>query len=434
MGHKEQRINRLLAGCSTGLFLMATMLLNTGLTIVSGSIPLHKNGTTIYNKGTTDATFNSTCLEDLDKDGGFTEVGVRGYLVVLPVILAMLACAKLKLELSHPLDARMYTKPRLLQFKWPIDDPEGLLFHVFHFATLVLISGFGVRFLGVKGRDTRAGTTTRYDSACHHAAEDVESGIQIKPQGFIGTAFVFWLLGYLMMISRKDRDSIALGQRRQSVRDARAAAAEAHVKGGGGVKKMFSGYFTTDKYLRGMINLVIFVMAFVTVMENLTADASCGMRNQAFYLGVLLYPTCFGAIWGLNPSSVHETVFKPSRTSLMLVASAVFSQLYISAVRECPKQSGFTRDAVPLINFFAILAWLALEGLTYFRLADVLLTGMTKAAAAAVENPLGEKEGGSGEEQKEGRGRALLRSNDMSTLRLTTDGPDKRPSSSLQFV
>jgi hypothetical protein len=422
-GPNEQSKLAKRAGFSTACFILASVLLNTGLTIITGGIPTHQNGTaiTITNPNATATPteipkYNSTCLEDLDSDGGPLDVLTmtgRVYLVIVPVLLAMYACTQFKLG-NHTVPKR---------WSW-----GGNVFYFSHFVNWLVLLLFVVGFARIDGIGKMA-DDTRYESACLYAGTEGSSKVPMHPEAFMILALISWMLGVFTLLSL-DEDG----------------AGNLAFKGANTAEKLLGTASTQKKkhrIWRGLFNLVICIGAFITVVSNLDAANSCGLRHQAFYLGVLLYPTAFGAMWGLNPRNLVETLFKPSRVSLMLVAAAVLNQSYISAVRPCDKAEPLVKDGVPLMNLIAISAWMLYEALAHFGVFDDIVGGAAGAATGAAARAAAGESGTSlvGQEDKGGKGgkgdKANLlrpRGGDMATLRLTSDGGKPNPSGSLQFV
>lgn len=387
------------AGFSTACFILASVLLNTGLTIITGGIPTNQDGSAINTTSTSEIPkFHSTCLKDLDSDGGpggvLTMAG-RVYLVIVPVLLAMYACMQFQLE-NHKVP------------KWW--SRGGNVFYFTHFGNWLVILLFVVGFLGIDGIGKMA-DDTQYKSACLYAGTEGSAKLPMYPQGFMVVALILWTLGAFTLLSM-DQDN------------------------GGNTANNAATIFGTassqrHRIWRGLFNLVICIGAFITVVTNLDAANSCGLRHQAFYLGVLLYPTAFGAMWGLNPNNLVRTVFRPSRVSLMLVAAAVLNQSYISAVRPCDNAGSLVKDGVPLMNLIAISAWMLYEALAHFEVFKDIVGDTAKAAAAVNDMTpfIGDAPPAVG-----GKGDLRPRGGDMATLRLTSDGGKPNPSGSLQFV
>jgi len=400
------------AGFSTACFILASVLLNTGLTIITGGIPTHQNGDAIkINITETGATtlteipkYNKTCLEDLDSDGGVLKMAGRAYLVIVPVLLAMYACTQFKLK--------NYKVPKRHR------SVSSVVFYITHIVNFVVLLLFVVGFAGIKGIGKMA-DGARYESACLYDGAEGSSKVPMHPQAFMIIALISWTLGGLALLALDQDDG---GNTAFNLAN---------------TTEKFFGNKSTERHRvwRGIFNLVICIGAFITVVSNLDAANSCGLRHQAFYLGVLLYPTAYGAMWGLNPRNLAKTLFKPSRVSLMLVAAAVLNQSYISAVRPCDKAGPFVKDGVPLMNLIAISAWMAYEAIAHFTvLGDIVANAAFSVADAAAGAAGAVSDTTPLKGEKGDKGNLRPRGGDMATLRLTTDGGKPNPSGSLQFV
>ena len=444
------------AGVQVACFLLTAVLLNTGLTTMTGGIPTHQDGRAVNTTRTSGVPkYHSTCLEDLDSNNSpFLNLQNRGYVLVGPLLLAMWTCANFKKSVSQERiqgSPPMPTRPVM----WKTTGGKrtysqiGFLFYIAHLVNAAFVIGFVGMFYGIEGKWKMPNSTKKYASACLYNGEEADFHLVIRPEVFMIFAVCSWAVGLIAFLFMDGDDAKVTNPFK--IPTTTAQFRNGAVAGVGvGVRAVNVVVVDWRQKLRGFCNLVIFCCTAWTVFSNFDAKTSCGLRNQALYLGVLLYPTAYGMISGLAFDYTSKTVFRPSRISLMLVASAILTQTYISRVRPCDKASPGVKDAIPLVNAGAIFVWMAYEAIEIFK--EFLTTDGSEDSEreplvqqGSALNPRGarrvpadtEGEAGPGRVPMETRSVTLLRprgGGDMATLRLTSDGGKPNPSGSLQFV
>lgn len=421
------------AGVQVACFLLTAVLLNTGLTTMTGGIPTHQDGRAINTTRTSGVPkYHSTCLEDLDSNNSpFLNLQNRGYVLVGPLLLAMWTCAKFKKSVFTGGQTQpIHTKPtRPMMWENHADGKRtfsamNILFYIVHLVNAAFVIGFVWMFYGIEGKWKMPNSTKKYASACLYNGDEADFDMVIRPEVIMIFAVFSWAVGLMafFFMDTELPESININK--------------AQLQRAGKGNKLVAGV-QLKKMLRGFCNLVIFCCTAWTVFSNFDAKSSCGLRNQALYLGVLLYPTAFGMIWGLFFDYTADTVFKPSRISLMLVASAILTQTYISRVRPCDKASHGVKDTIPLVNAGAIFVWMAYETQCIFKnyLTESSEDHEGEPLIQKRRNPRGARRVPDEEAGQESTATVLRpRGGDMATLRLTSDGGKPNPSGSLQFV